>query len=275
MEKHKEDASIVAGGTDLVPRIMRGQVRPKFVVDLSKFSELNYVKRENGVVSIGALTRISELSQSRVLDERCESLRQVCQILASPAIRNMATVGGNIAAPGSHRDLLTVLLSLGGQAVLKSRKGSRTLPIEDLLLDGSRLDLRAEEIITEVRFQELLPLSSSSFGRVSRRLSFAVPLVSLAVFLELDSASKKINEVRLWFNHLRGDFPERARHAETALENEIIDESTVDDASQALSAELRPLSDFKASSQYRRKVAIVLFKDQIAHCSEMIAKGSR
>jgi len=242
----------------------------KLVADLSNLSELSYLEKGNGAIRIGALTRISDLAESRVLNGRHEALRHVCQTLASPPIRNLATVGGNIGASGSHRDLLSVLIATDAKAVLKNIKGSRVVTIEDLLLEDGRVDIRAGEIITEIFFRELPPHSWCSFGKVGRRLSFVVPLVSLAVFVELDTSSRRISNVRLSFNHLRGDIPKRARQAEAALRNEILNEPTIATACQVLSAELRPAGDFKASSEYRRRTATRLFEDQLGHCAEII-----
>lgn len=277
IDRHKEDVHLIAGGTDLLPRILRGQVRPRLVVDLSGLSELNFVKREDGVYRIGALTRVSELAECKLLDDRYEALRQVCQILASPPIRNLATVGGNIAAPGSFRDLVAVLMTLGAEAILKSRGGQRVLPIEDLLPEKGEVDVKAKagEVVTEVRLQELPLHSWSSFSTVGRRLSFAIPLVSLAVFLELEPASKRVRELRLWFNHLRDNIPERTKQTTATFRNAVLDERTIARACQVLSAELRPSSDFRASSEYRRRAAVKLFKEQLAHCAEMIVKRSR
>lgn len=196
-------------------------------------------------------------------------------MLASPPVRNMATVGGNVAAPSSFRDLFTVLLAMDAQAVLQSLKGKRTAALEDLLLQDGRVDVKPNEIIAEIFFDDLPRDSWCSFGKVGRRLSFHVPLVSLALFLRLDANSKRIKEVRSWFNHLRESVPERPKRAEAALRNEILDDSTIARASQALLDELQPVPSFKASSDYKRRAAARLFEDQLGHCAEMILAGTR
>lgn len=269
IDTHREDVSLIAGGTDLLPRILRGQSRPRIVVDLSNLSELDFVRRENGIYRIGALTRISKLADCKLLDDRCEALRQVCQQIASPPIRNLATLGGNITGPSSFRDVLSVLMSLGAKAVLKSRSGERVLPMENPQLEKS---LGGGEILTEVQFEDLPPDSWSSFGKVGRRQSFAIPLVSSAMFLELELTSKKVKESRIWFNHLRDSIPERAEQTAAALRSQPLGERMIARACEVLSAELRPTSDFKASSEYRRRAAVKLFKEQLTHCAEMITK---
>jgi len=275
IDRRREEVSLIAGGTDLLPRLMRGQSRPKLVVDLSNLSELDFMRKENGIYRIGALTRISELADSRLFQDTCEAIREVCQQLASPPIRNLATVGGNITGPGSFRDVLSVLICLGAKAVLKSRRRKRVLPIENLLPKEGKIGMGLGEILTEVHLQAPPRNSWSSFSKVGRRQGFAIPLVSSAMFLELELPSRRVKELRLWFNHLRDSIPEKAEQTAAAVGGELLSESVVTKASGMLSAELRPSSDFKASSEYRRRVAVRLFKDQLAHCAEMIVRRSR
>jgi len=275
IDKQREEVSLIAGGTDLLPRLMRGKSRPKLVIDLSNLSELDFMRKENGIYRIGALTRISELADSRLFQDGCEAIREVCQQIASPPIRNLATVGGNITGPGSFRDVLSVLMCLGAKAVLKSRRGERVLPIESLLLEEGKIDLQPREILTEVHVQEPPPNSWSSFSKVGRRQGFAIPLASSAMFLQLELPSRKVRELRLWFNHLRDSIPEKAERTASAVTGELLSERVVTKASGVLSGELRPSSDFKASSEYRRRAAVRLFMDQLAHCAEMIVGSSR
>jgi CO/xanthine dehydrogenase FAD-binding subunit len=275
IDKQREEVSLIAGGTDLLPRLIRGQARPKLVVNLSNLSELSFLKKANGTYRIGALTRISELPESTLFQNSCEAVREVCRQLASPPIRNLATVGGNIAGPGSFRDLLLVLLCLGARAVLKSRRRERVLPIENLMLEDGTVGLGREEVLTEVQLQELPENSWSSFSKVGRRQGFAIPLVSSAMFLQLELPSKRVRELRLWFNHLRDSIPEKAEQTAAAVRGELLSERVVTEASGVLSAELRPSSDFRASSEYRRRAAVKLFMDQLAHCAEMIVGSSR
>jgi CO/xanthine dehydrogenase FAD-binding subunit len=275
IDTHRQDVSLIAGGTDLLPRILRGQSHPKLVADLSNLSELDFVIRENGIYRIGALTRISKLANCKLLHDRLEALRQVCQQLASPPIRNLATVGGNITGPGSFRDVLMVLMSLDAKAVVKSRSRRRVLPIKNLPLEDGRISLGGGEILTEVQLQELPRNSWSIFRKVGRRQSFAIPLVSLAMFLELELPSKRVKELRLWFNHLRDSIPKKAERTPATLRSEPLNEDMIARACEALSSELQASSDYKASSDYRRRIAVMLFKEQLAHCAEMIAERSR
>lgn len=275
IEKQRQEVSLIAGGTDLLPRLMRGQACPKLVVDMSNISELSYVKKANGTCRIGALTRISDLAESTLFQDGCEAVREVCQQLASPPVRNLATVGGNITGPGSFRDVLSVLMCLGAKAVLKSRRRERVLPIENLLSKGDGISLDPGEILTEVQLQTPPRNSRSSFSKVGRRQGFAIPLVSSAMFLQLELPSRRVKELRLWFNHLCDSVPEKVEQTAAAVRGELLSESVVTKASSVLSAELRPSSDFKASSEYRRRVAVRLFKEQLAHCAEMIVRRSR
>ncbi|WP_455284749.1 FAD binding domain-containing protein, partial [[Eubacterium] cellulosolvens] len=161
-----DEVHLIAGGTDLLPRILREQTHVKLVADMSHIAELNFVKRKSRTIRIGALTRISELADNRLLNGNCEAIREVSSMLASPPVRNMATVGGNVAAPSSFRDLFTVLLAMDAQAVLQSLKGKRTAALEDLFLQDGRVDVKPNEIIAEIFFDDLPRDSWCSFGKV-------------------------------------------------------------------------------------------------------------
>lgn len=266
-----KDAVFVAGGSDLMPRIKRRLVKPKLLVDLSSLRELDYVKQEDGCIRIGALATISELSESTVLSRQYEAFRQVAARYGGPAIRNIATIGGNVAAAASSEDLIPVLLALDATIHTTSARGTQARPLREFLVGKRRTSLSPDELITEISFRALNGNSWCTFEKVGRRNSLIIALVSLAVCMEIESDIMKVNDIRVAFNRFRGRIPERAIGLETALRGRSLNEETIAEGVRVLDSELALTSDYRASSEYRVEAAKACLRKAVVHCAEQIS----
>ena len=101
LDSHQSGVHLIANGSDLINRIQRRQVDPKVLADLSGLAEFNYVREDGGMIRIGALTTISDLVSSPIIDSRHEVFREVAEKFGGPSIRNVATIGGNVCAASS------------------------------------------------------------------------------------------------------------------------------------------------------------------------------
>jgi CO/xanthine dehydrogenase FAD-binding subunit len=230
------------------------------LVDLSGLKEFNYVKREGNIIRIGALTTISDLSDSPVIDSRHEVFREVAAKFGGPAIINVATVGGNICAASSSEDLLPVLLVLDAQVRLRSAKGERVVRVEDFLKGKRASDLRPNEILVETIFQALDERSACTFEKIGMRNSLIIAFVNCTVFLKAERKTKRVEEIRIAFNRVGGKIPERAGKTEEKLRGQVLSVETAEGAVSALRGELKLSSDFRVSKEYRMDVACVLFR---------------
>jgi CO/xanthine dehydrogenase FAD-binding subunit len=268
LDSHQTGVHLIANGSDLINRIQRREVTPKVVVDLSGISELNYVKREGKTIRIGALTTIADLEHSPVIDTRHSVFHEVAAKFGGPAIRNVATVGGNICAASSSEDLLPVLLVLDAKVRVKSKRGERLLPLEEFLRGKRLTDLKPGEILTETLFQELDADTTCAFEKIGMRNSLIIALVSSAVYLRLNRKTKLVDDVRIAFNRVAGKIPERARRSEETLRGKALTPQLIEAMGSVLNEELQLSSDFRASSEYRSQVAYVLFKRALERCYE-------
>jgi len=266
LDSHHQGVQLIANGSDLLNRIRKREVTAKVVVDLSGLHEFNYVRREGGTIRIGALTTITYLASSPVLDARYAAFREVAAKFGGPAIRNVATVGGNVCASSSSEDLLPVLLVLDANVRLKNKAGERVIRLENFLKGKRQVDLKANEIMTETAFQEISEDSTCAFEKIGMRNSLIIAFVSAAAFLKLDKKTRRVEEVRVAFNRVTGKIPERARKTEEALRGSILTPQLVEDAGSVLRGELRLSSDFRVSEEYRSDVACVLFKRALRRC---------
>ena len=270
LDGHQTGVHLIANGTDLINRIQRKQVTPKTLVDLSGLRELNYVKKAGGMINLGALTTISDLIASPIIDARYDVFREVANKFGGPSIINMATIGGNICAASSSEDLLPVFLVLAAEVQVRSTHGERAIPLERFLNGKRSTELAPNEILVETRFPELDKNSACSFEKIGMRNSLIIAFVNCAVYLKVDAQSKVADEVRIAFNRVNGKIPQRAKQAEAKLKGKRIDEHVLSDAASTLRDEVKLSSDFRASEEYRVEVACAILKRTLRACTEKI-----
>jgi len=270
LDSHQTGVHLIANGTDLINRIQRKQVTPKTLVDLTGLSEFRYVKREGGMIKIGALTSISELIASPVIDSRYDVFRDVAMKFGGPSIVNMATIGGNICSASSSEDLLPVLLVLDADVQVRSIHGERTIRVENFVKGKRVTDLKLNELLVETNFRELEPRSTCSFEKVGMRNSLIIAFVNCAVYLKL-TENKLCEEVRIAFNRVDRKIPQRARQTEKIMRGKKLNEQSLSDTVTTLRNELKLASDFRASEEYRLEVACAIFKRAVGRCADRLA----
>jgi len=246
-------------------------VDPKVLVDLTGMQELKYVKKQESLIKVGALTTISELIASPLIDARYDVMREVAMKFGGPSIINMATVGGNICSASSSEDLLPVLLVLTADVQVRSIHGERIVSIEDFVTGKRKTGLRSNEILVETRFPELDADSACSFEKVGMRNSLIIAFVNCAVYLKTDKSGQVIGDVRIAFNRVSGKIPQRSRDIENKLKDKKMSEQTLADATTALRDELKLTSDFRVSGEYRTEVACAIFKRTLRRCVEKLS----
>jgi CO/xanthine dehydrogenase FAD-binding subunit len=270
LNTHQSGVHLIANGSDLINRIQRREVNPKTLIDLSGLTEFNYVKRSGDLIRIGALTTISDLIDSPIIDSRHEVFREVAAKFGGPAIINVATVGGNICAASSSEDLLPVLLVLDAQVRMRSENGERVMRLEDFLKGKRVIDLKPNEIVVETMFKALDDQTACAFEKIGMRNSLIIAFVNSAVYLRLERKTKRIEDVRIAFNRVGGKIPERSKRAEEKLRGHVLGAQAVEDAALALRSELKLRSDFRVSGEYRTEVASVLFKRALGRSANML-----
>jgi CO/xanthine dehydrogenase FAD-binding subunit len=267
LDDHQSGIELIANGSDLINRIQRRQVNPRFLVDLSGLSEFSFVKQERGEIRIGALATVHDLLTSPVLGPQYEVFRDVAAKFGGPSIVNMATVGGNICAASSSEDLIPVLLVLDAKVRLMSKTGERVMRLEDFLKDKRKTALLPNEIMVETMFEELDEQSACSFEKLGMRNSLIIAFLNCAVYLKLERKTNRVDEIRIALNRVRGKIPARAKQTESALKGERLSPQLVETGIAALKSELQLSSDFRVSKEYRHEVAPALFKRALVKCA--------
>src|SRR5580765_3818524 len=131
LAKLGEDAKVLSGGQSLIPLMKLRLANPAHLVDINAIPGLSGIREADGFLRIGALTRESDLEESEIVRTRYPLLHDTCKVIADPLVRNLATVGGNLAHADPANDHPATMLALGADAVAAGPKGARTIPIDE------------------------------------------------------------------------------------------------------------------------------------------------
>jgi carbon-monoxide dehydrogenase medium subunit len=256
LSKHKQDSKILAGGQSLVPLMKLRLSSPKYIVDVNRINGLSYIREAGKYIRIGALTRYAQLEYSPILRRVCPILAETVSVIGDPQVRNMGTIGGNIAHADPANDLPPTMIALDAEFISR-RSSSKTgkFKADSFFKELFQTSLRLDEIITEIRIPKPSPRSGGAYVKFERKAGdFAV--VSVATQLTLDS-SGKCRKVGIGLGAV-GETAIRAREAEILLQNKSVNNELVKEASSKASACCSPTSDLRGSAEFKRHLVGVL-----------------
>jgi carbon-monoxide dehydrogenase medium subunit len=268
LKQHGGEAKVFAGGAHLTILMKQGLLAPKALVNIKKISELKGIRYDaTEGLTIGALVTHREIETSPLVKEKfpvlCEAEREVANI----RVRNMGTVGGNLASGEPLTDLSQIFISLDGKAKIAGPGGQRTILVEELFLDFYTTCLAEDEILTQVILPPLPPRSGIEYIRFSSSSVVDKPSAGVAVRLTLDSGAETIQTARIVLGCV-GATPVRARKAEALLIGKKLTAELAADAGSAASQECSPTSDLRGSEQYKRAIVKTLVKRAAAKAWE-------
>lgn len=246
---------LAAGCTNLLPDIHSGKLQDGVFVDISVLEELKGIKKENGTISLGAGTTISEICESEIIKKEAPILYEAAHRFADPVVRNRATLGGNLAFASPASDMSVPLLVLDAVVVSRSLgKGKREIYLNDFFLAPGKTVLFPSEIILEIKFP--IPFGFQFFyAKLGKRNAMAISIASLGVGLRI---TDKIEEARIALGAL-APTPLRASLTEVFLTGKPPEIKIFEEASEILLSEINPISDIRASREYRLEATKALF----------------
>lgn len=254
--EHGEDAKLLAGGQSIVPAMNFRVTQPKLLLDLNKINELSYIRKENGSLRIGAMTRQSEVETSSLVASKSPLIAETMPHIAHPQIRNRGTFGGNLAHADPASELPVVAAALNARFLAKSSDGERWIDAKDFFLGFFTISLNPEEILTEIEIPDLPPNTGWSFMEITRRKGdYAMAGVAVLITLEKDMKCKK---ARLVYLNV-GDGPIEAKMAAETLSGEMITEDSIHlVAKSAANEEIDPFGNVHATPEYQRHLTRIL-----------------
>jgi len=249
------DVLIFAGGTDLMVRA-RDRVRADTVIDVGDVAELRRITLTAGELTLGAGVTYTECLTDPVIQRACPLLTRVAERFASPQIRNVATLGGNIANASPAGDGVAALWALDATIEAITPGGLLRLPIRDVVLGPGRLGLPPRSVLTAVRVPAAVPREGAAFYKLVNRARpehpMAISVASVAARIRVD-AGGRVKVARLVLGAV-APTPVRASAAELVLVGRVPTPAVVADAAGAVVDAARPISDVRAEATYRRDV---------------------
>lgn len=255
LDEHK-DATLWAGGTDLVVKLEHKKVRVSQIIDLKSVNELNFIE-DADQIRIGALTTIHDIEVSPVIKREFPLLAEAAHVLGSWQVRTLATVGGNLVTAAPSAETATPILILGGTMIAQSKNGDRIIPAKHFFKGPGKTALIPGEILKEIQLPRLPLDYQSIYLKESLRRSMDIALVSVACVLKLDG--DRCQEVRLGLGAV-APVPMRAIKSEESLTEQIMSAELIEKAAKIAADECQPIDDIRATASYRRELVQVLVK---------------
>lgn len=255
---YAERAKILAGGTDLLVLLKDGKIKTEAVMSLRHLRELNFIRAEESGVTLGALASHSAVAASSVIRERFPDLAEACAQVGAAQIQNLGTVGGNICNASPAADTAPPLLLMDALLTLASaRGGERRIPIHDFFLGPRQTVLQADEILKEIFIPRISGRRGATYLKLGRRQAMEIAIVGLGVAIHLNGSDQVVSECRVAMGSVAPTVV-RARDAEKILRDREITNELVDEVAAVAADAARPISDVRASAQYRLDMIRVL-----------------
>ena len=245
-----------AGGTDLLVEIKEHIRAPDYLVNIKRIpglNNLNYDPQKG--LKFGACVTAREIETAPVVQANYYGLFQAVRELGSIQVRNRATIAGNICRASPSADTLPPLIAAGASLRLFSIKGERTVPMEDFFTGPGQTILQQGELLVEISLPAPKPHTGLVYIKHGRRKAMELATVGVAVNLVLDDDS--CHEVKIVLGAV-APTPIRAHLAEDLLMGSVINDSTIEMASEVAMESARPISDVRSSANYRRQMVKVL-----------------
>ena len=250
-----DEAKVLAGGQSLIPLMKLRLASPRHVIDLNRISGLGSIAEHDGALVIGALVRESELEASELVRRRLPILADACRVIADPLVRNLATVGGNLAHGDPANDHPAVMLALGAEVVAVGPQGARRIPVAELFTGPLETALRSGEIPTEIHVPLPPPRSGGAYLKLERKVGdFATAAVGVQITLAGGDACARAG---IGLTNV-GPTPIKARRAEALLKGRRLDDAAIREAAETAAGESDPSEDLRGSVAYKRDLVRVL-----------------
>ena len=254
LDGHGADAKVLAGGQSLIPLMKLHLAAPAYIVDINRVPGLGDISEDNGFLSIGSLVRESDLDSSEMVRANYPILHDTTSVIADPLVRNMATVGGNLAHGDPGNDHPATMLALGAQVVVRGPGGERTIEVSDLFEGPLLTTLNQGEILTEIRVPTPPAGSGGAYLKLERKVGdYATAGVAAVVTV----SGGVCQQAGIGLTN-SGPVPIKATAAESFLAGKTLDDETIREAARLASEEAEPIADLRGSEEYKRDMVRVL-----------------
>lgn len=257
LQEKKSDACIVAGCSNVLPNIRDKEIKAKVLVDITNIEQLKGIYQKEDKIFLGPLTTINELIYSDIISKEYKVLIRAAKEFADPLVRNTATVGGNLVTASPAADMAIPLLTLDALIKIESTGEKKEVKLKDFFVGPGETILQDDEMIVGIEFDQSDINKNGYFIKMGQRKAMAISIATLAVNLEV--SQNKINQIRIAAGSV-APTPVRLTGVESFLKGKEINDKLVEEAIDRVRKEVKPISDIRASEEYRRYISGILFK---------------
>lgn len=251
-----DDAFLLAGGTDLLVGMKNNSLKPQYIIDLKGIPNMDSFECENGW-KFGSLTTIRDIEVSKSIREKMPYLYQASACLASVQIRNRATLGGNLCNASPAADMATMFLAMDSQIKIVSIDNEKVVGLDKFFTGPNSTILNRGEVLTEIIVPREVEQFKGLYMKFGPRKAMDIGMVNVAILLHTDSEGRLCEKIRIALGAV-APTPIRAKQAEDLLNGQALDFDLINQAAEVASGETNPISDFRASADYRRELVRTL-----------------
>ncbi|WP_161977974.1 FAD binding domain-containing protein [Dictyobacter kobayashii] len=262
--EHKEQARIIAGGTDVLVELQRAVKPTTTLIDVSKLHELKYVREEHGEIVLGALATHNDVIMSELCRRDAAPLAQACWEVGAPPIRTRATIAGNLITASPANDTIAPLLALNARVILTHSHGERSIPLEHFYTGVRRTLLQPGEMLREIRFPCMSEQQRGLFIKLGLRRAQAISVINLALVITFDN--EYVNEAQITLGCLAPTVV-HARSSEIFLAGKRLTPEICREAALLAARDVNPIGDVRSSADYRLETLSTLLADGLQRLS--------
>lgn len=259
-------ATVIAGGTDLIGDMKFRGFKPGVLININQVEGLRYIEEDASGLRIGALTSIQALVANPIVVKRYTALGDAAERFASLQVRNLASVAGSLGRASPGGDMAPPLLALGASLVIAGQAGDREVPLSEFFLGPRRTVLQPGELMREIRVPALPARSGSAYARLSYRDVLDLCVVGVASCVSLD-AGKRVTVARVALGSV-APRPVRAANTEAFLVGKELTDEAIVEAGKVSSQDANPISDQRASAEYRRQMIPVFTRRSLTRARD-------
>ncbi|MBV9272341.1 MAG: xanthine dehydrogenase family protein subunit M [Verrucomicrobia bacterium] len=265
LQQYGDTAKILSGGQSLIPMMKMRLARPEYLIDINQIADLRYIKEDNGYLKIGGLTREADLESSELIRSKYPIILDTASVIADPQVRNLATVGGNLAHGDPANDHPATMLALEAEVIAVGPRGARSIPVKEFFLGVFTTALEHGEILTEVRLPVPGERSGGAYFKLERKVGdFATVGVATQVTLDGEGVCRRAG---IGLTNV-GATPLKAGSAEEFLRGKALDEENIKRAADLAAEAAEPSSDLRGPADYKLAMIRELTKRALTRAGE-------
>lgn len=267
--RKEKGARPILGGTDLLLQLEKGFLSSELLVDITRIPEISYIKEGASQISIGAGITHAAICEWTAGHSAFAALYEASSSIGTPQVRNRATLMGNLCNAVPSADGAPPVLVLGGHIVAASLEGKRNIPLEKFFVGPKRTILRPDELAVELILPKTEDNTVSCYRKFGPRKAADLAYVGVAVLLREDR-SRKLTDLRIALGAV-GPTPILVGGTEQFLGHQL-DDQMIDQCSRLAAAAARPITDFRATAEYRRALVEIEVSRALTHCRAQMVR---